>query len=163
MQNTVCVETSSIKDDAVVALVMLNPYFRVTYFFQCLSNATDCSAAKCTDMCIQALNDIYVSRVKGLLSVGVIPLLLSLHWKLYVYSESMTLACCGKEASGFQHLQAYSAVWTPSYFRANKRVCWVFLSSGETCTFSTVFLHRRGLFLTSCSFDIPNALTNIDT
>lgn len=106
MQNTVCVETSSIKDDAVVAPVICNPYFRVTYFFQCLSSATDCSAAKCTDMCIQALNYIFVSRVKGLLSVDMIPLLLSLHLKLYVYSESQALACCDKEASGLQHLQS---------------------------------------------------------
>lgn len=101
MQNTVCVETSSIRDDAVVALVILNPYFRVTYFFQCLSNAADCCAANCTGMCIQALNDICVSRVKALLSVNVIPLLWSLHSHLYVYSESMTLAYCEREASGF--------------------------------------------------------------
>lgn len=61
--------------------------------------------------------------------------------------------------------QAFSQIiqYGLSSFRTNKKVFWIHLSFGETYTFSAIFLNRSVLFLASCSFDIPNALTNTDT
>lgn len=84
--------------DTIVALVVLNPNFKVVYFFEYLGNAV-----RCTYMCIQILDCICVSVVNGLLRKDLILILWSLHLKLYIYSKSMgpLLACCEKEASGF--------------------------------------------------------------